>query len=87
MEDQLKNRRVQALQVLAKSAELYLKDSDELTATFVAPQVQGAIQILAQLINEVHKVEGEGDPAPVVEAPTPANGPTPTSAKSKGKGK
>lgn len=54
MDEQVKARQVQALQVLAKAAELYLTNADELTKTFVVPQVQGAVQILAQLIEATH---------------------------------
>lgn len=51
------NQETQALQVLAKAAELYVNGLDELARTFAVPQLQQAIAILAQAVTPKEKTD------------------------------
>ena len=52
-----------ALRVLAMAAEHYLKAQDELSRTFVAPQLQAAVQALDTALNDRWK-KAEPDEVP-----------------------
>ena len=46
-----------ALQILAKAAELYVSGLDELARAFAIPQINQAVQNLANLIKDAESVQ------------------------------
>lgn len=68
----LQELQANSLQILAKAAENYVLGLDELARNFVAPQIQAAINHLAQLVQPMSP-QGEEPPPP----PPPPSPPAP----------
>lgn len=54
-----KNLALQALKVLALAADKYLEDADELTMSFIAPNINAAKSVLSTIIEEHFAPEPE----------------------------
>lgn len=58
--EQKRTQETNSLQILAKAAEAYLKSLDELAHNFTAPQIQAAVRILSNLIEEHYTQAPQG---------------------------